>query len=142
MPTTPTGADRIVARHWYLPLVGGLLPLLLVGLVTSGLANRLAFAYWALAAAFAYTFLLRHALAREWPAARRRGALFLTQGVAWGIFALLVARHREIFDLGFRAFLPDLYAPWATRPETAGAVAAILLLTAAASVLASRRRRA
>jgi hypothetical protein len=52
----------------------------------------------------------------------------------------LEAEHQEILDLGFRAVLPAVYHTAATRPATAGIVAAALALAGAAALLASRRR--
>jgi hypothetical protein len=133
-------------RAWHLPLLAGLLPVLLGGFAASALANRTAFAGWALGAGAAYTVLLRVSLDRGWERRARAAAALGLLALAWGGFALLVERHREIFDLGFRAALWPLYAESWTRPATWGALAALLALAAVwqagASRAAARRRRA
>jgi hypothetical protein len=127
-------------RSWYAGLLGGLLPILLLGFLYSALADRLVFAGWALALAAVWILLLRHAFAAGWSPARRTGAMALLGALGLGGFAALEAEHHEILDLGFRAVLPTVYHPAATRPETAGAVAAALALLGAAALLLSRRR--
>jgi hypothetical protein len=127
-------------RGWYAGLLGGLLPILLLGFLYSALADRLVFAGWALALAALWILLLRHAFAAGWSPARRTGAMALLGALGLGGFAALEAEHHEILDLGFRAVLPTIYHPAATRPETAGAAAAALALLGAAALLLSRRR--
>jgi hypothetical protein len=127
-------------RSWYTGLLGGLLPILLLGFLYSALADRLVFAGWALALAAVWILLLRHAFAAGWSPARRTGAMALLGALGLGGFAALEAEHHEILDLGFRAVLPTVYHPAVTRPETAGAVAAALALLGAAALLLSRRR--
>jgi hypothetical protein len=127
-------------RSWYAELLGGLLPILLLGFFYSALADRLIFVGWALALATAWVLLLRHGFTAGWSAARRRGTMALLAALGLGGFAALEAEHQEILDLGFRAVLPAVYHPAATRPVTAGIVAAALALAGAAALLASRRR--
>jgi hypothetical protein len=67
-------------------------------------------------------------------------ALALWLALALAGFAALEGEHREILDLGFRAVLPGLYRPAATRPATALGLAALLLAVAALSALAGRDR--
>ena len=129
-------APRDLVLRWYLPLLAGLVPVLLLGFVYSALADRLAFVYWALAVAVLWVTVLRQSLAAGWPAPRRAGALALLLAAAFAGFAALEARHGEILDLGFRAALPGLYHPAATRPATAGVLAAALAILGAASLLA------
>lgn len=137
-----SGADlrEPSARSWYAGLLGGLLPILLLGFLYSALADRLVFAGWALALAAAWVLLLRHAFQAGWSRAGRAGAMALLAALGLAGFAALEAEHHEILDLGFRAVLPALYHPLATRPSSAGFVAAGLALTGAAALLASRRR--
>jgi hypothetical protein len=126
-------------RSWYAGLLGGLLPILLLGFLYSALADRLVFAGWALALAAVWILLLRHAFAAGWSPARRIGAMAFLGALGLGGFAALEAEHHEILDLGFRAVLPTVYHPAATRPETAGAAAAALALLGAALLLSRRR---
>jgi hypothetical protein len=128
-------------RSWYIGLLAGLLPVLLLGFLYSALADRLAFVGWALALAAAWVLLLRHAFTAGWSPARRTGAMALLAALGSGGFAALEAEHQEILDLGFRAVLPAVYHPAATRPETAGAVAAALALLGSAALLISWRSR-
>lgn len=127
-------------RGWYAGLLGGLLPILLLGFLYSALADRLAFAGWALALASAWVLLLRHSFQAGWSRARRAGAMALLAALGLSGFAALEAEHHEILDLGFRAVLPALYHPVATRPASAGFAAAVFALIGAAALVASRRR--
>jgi hypothetical protein len=132
-----------LARRWYAPLAAGLLPLLVVGFAWSALADRLAFAGWALAAAAGYAILLRHGVEAGWTSGRRVAPLALWLALAAGAFAALEREHQEILDLGFRAVLPDLYRPGLTRPRTAlvlAIVLAVIALIAGGSSLAAGRR--
>jgi hypothetical protein len=117
-----------------------LLPVLLLGFFYSALADRLAFVGWALVLATAWVLLLRHAFTAGWSPARRAGVMALLGALGLGGFAALEAEHHEILDLGFRAVLPAVYHPAATRPATAGALAGVLALLGAVSLLVSRRR--
>lgn len=137
-----TAHRQALLLSWYAPLAGGLLPVLLLGFAWSALADRLAFAAWALAAAAGYAVLLRHGVEAGWAPGRRAAALALWLALALAGFAALEAEHREILDLGFRAVLPGLYRPAATRPATALGLAAVLLVAAALAALASRGRAA
>lgn len=125
---------------WYLPLLAGVLPVLLLGFGYSALADRIAFVFWALALAACWVALLRHGLEAGWSAGRRRGVLLLALAAGFGAFAWLEQRHHEILDLGFRAVLPGLYAPAATRPATALAVAGACGVAGAAALMAGLRQ--
>jgi len=129
----------VTLRHWYAGLLGGLLPILLLGFLYSALADRLLFVYWALGLATLWVVLLRHGFAAPWPGARLAGALALLSAVGLAGFAAIEARHHEILDLGFRAVLPGLYHPVATRPTTAAAVAVLLALAGTVALLLPRR---
>jgi hypothetical protein len=126
---------------WYAPLAGGLVPLLLLGFAWSALADRLAFAAWALAAAAGYAALLRHGIEAGRARGRRLASLALWLALALAGFAALEAEHREILDLGFRAVLPGLYRPAVTRPATALGLAALLALFAIAAAGSAGRDR-
>jgi hypothetical protein len=128
-------------RSWYAGLLAGLLPILLLGFLYSALADRLAFAGWALALGTAWVLLLRHAFGAGWSPARRTGAMALLAALGLSGFAALEAKHHEILDLGFRAVLPAAYHPAATRPRTAGALAAVLALSGGAALLLTWKRR-
>ncbi len=134
------GFRRELVRRWFAPLAGGLVPVLLLGFAWSALADRLAFAGWALAAAAGYAVLLRHGVEAGWSRWRQVAALSSWLALGLAAFAALERRHHEILDLGFRAVLPDLYRPAATRPATALALAVLLAVVAAGSVLVARRR--
>lgn len=125
-------------KSWHPLLLGGLAPLLLLGFLYGFLADRTAFALWALVAGTAWVAALRQGIAAGWSPARRAGSLALLAGAGLGAFAFLVDRHGEILDLGFRAVLPGLYHPLATHPATAGALAAALVAAGAALLIASR----
>jgi hypothetical protein len=115
-----------MACGWYPGLLAGTLPVLLLGFLYSALADRLAFAAWALGVAALYTVTLWQGLDAGWRAARLTAALSLLLAAAAAAFARLEDVHQEILDLGFRAVLPALYLPAVTRPLTAAVVAALL----------------
>jgi hypothetical protein len=121
-------AHRSLLRAWYGGLLAGILPVLLAGFLYSALANRLAFAGWALVFAALYTVVLRQGLSAGWPPLALAGALALLLAAGAAAFAALESAHHEILDLGFRAVLPALYHPLLTRPATASALAAVLAL--------------
>jgi hypothetical protein len=127
----------LLAR-WYAPLAAGLLPVLLLGFAWSALADRIAFAGWALAAAAGYAVLLRHGVEAGWARGRRSASLCLWLALAIAGFAALESEHGEILDLGFRAVLPDLYHPVFIRPSTALGAAAVLAAVAAWAIIAGR----
>lgn len=133
---------RALIAYWYAPLLAGLLPVLILGFVASGLANRLAFAGWALVMAVAYTSLLRITLDLGWAGRLVAGAALLTQGIGFVAFAALVERHQEILDLGFRAVLPTLHHPLLTRPSTYLGLAGALAVLGVARLSVGRRRTA
>lgn len=126
-------------RSWYFGLLGGLLPILLLGFLYSAIADRLLFVYWALLLATLWVVLLRHGFAAGWPGTRLAGAMALLGALGLAGFAAIEARHHEILDLGFRAVLPGLYHPVATRPATAAVVAAALALAGTVALLLRRK---
>jgi len=129
----------VSVRHWYAGLLGGLLPILLLGFLYSAIADRLLFVYWALGLATLWVVLLRHGFAAGWPGARLAGVMALLGALGLAGFAAIEARHHEILDLGFRAVLPGLYHPVATRPATAAAVAAALAVAGTVALLLPRK---
>jgi hypothetical protein len=141
------GAGHI-RRHplllaWYVPLLAGLLPVLLLGFGYSALANRLEFVGWALLLAALYAIGLRQGVAAGWPALRLGGGLALLAAAGAEAFAALERTHHEELDLGFRALLPEYYVPAATSPRAAGAAALALAATGVAALAAgllARRR--
>ncbi|MFY9823243.1 MAG: hypothetical protein WAM82_17805 [Thermoanaerobaculia bacterium] len=119
-------AEAVSARIWYGGLVGGLLPVLVLGFLYSALADRTVFALWALVAGALWVALLRQGMAAGWPGDRLTGALLLLLAACLAVFASLESAHQKILDLGFRAVFPAVYHPLATRPLTAGILAAVL----------------
>ncbi len=85
--------------------------------------------------------LLRQGLAAGWPGDRLTGALLLLLGVCFTGFAVLESAHEKILDLGFRAVFPAVYHPLATRPVTAGVLAALLGVAGAGALVPSLMRR-
>ena len=131
-------------RGWYVSLLAGTLPPFLLGMAASALADRLAFAGWALVAGFGAALLLRAAWNRGWSAAGRAALVLGWAAVALLAFATLVERHREILDLGYRALLWPIYSSLLTQPSTWRVIAAVLAVAAIAAlvrVAAVRRRR-
>ena len=129
-------------RGWYLAVVAGSLPLLVLGMVASALADRLAFAGWAIVAGVGHALLLRAAWSRGWGASARLALALGWAALALFVFAALVARHGEILDLGYRALLWPVYTPVLTRPGTsvaAGVTLAVGSAAAAGRALLARR---
>jgi hypothetical protein len=145
---SPAWMARLVSHPllpWYAALLGGILPVLLLGFLYSALADRLEFAGWALLLAAFYTAALRQGMQAGWPAPRLAGALALLLAAGAAAFAWIERTHHEILDLGYRAVLPEeVYFPAATSPAAAAATAAALA-AAGMAILAggwlSRRRR-
>ena len=142
---TPGSPPPHPPRRWYGALLGGILPVLLLGFLYSALADRLDFAGWALLVAALYAAALRQGMQGGWPAPRLAGALALLLAAGTGAFAWIELTHHEILDLGYRAVLPaEIYFPAATSPGAAAAAAA-MLATAGLAILTggwlSRRRR-
>lgn len=138
-----TRRDLVLA--WHLPLLAGLLPVLLGGFAASALANRTAFAGWAVGCGVVYTVALRVGLGRGWDRRLRAAVLLAVLAGSFAAFAGLVDRHQEILDLGYRAVLWSVYAVAATDPPTYGVLAALLALAAVWQLTAwravERRRR-
>jgi hypothetical protein len=128
-------APRPLLLAWYGGLLAGLLPVLLLGFLYSALADRIAFAGWALAVAALWVVVLRHGLGAGWRSERLVGTLLLLVALGFAAFARLETKHGEILDLGFRAVLPGLYHPSATQPRTAWILAAVLGGLGAAALL-------
>ena len=133
-------APRPLLLAWYGGLLAGLLPVLLLGFLYSALADRIAFAGWALAVAALWVLVLRHGLGAGWGRTRLAGTLLLLIALGMAAFAGLETKHGEILDLGFRAVLPGLYHPSATRPGTAWVLAAVLGAPGAVSLALWRVR--
>jgi hypothetical protein len=136
----PTLWSRLASHPllpWYAGLLGGILPVLLLGFLYSALANRLEFAGWGLLLAAFYTAALRQGMQASWPALRLIGALALLLAAGAGAFAWIEDAHHEILDLGYRAVLPPaIYFSAATSPLAAVAAAAVLAAGGVAALAA------
>jgi hypothetical protein len=131
--------DRSLALAWYGGVLGGLLPVLLLGFLYSALADRTVFVLWALVVGACWVVLLRQGLSAGWARIRLLGALALLLAAGLAIFAALESWHHEILDLGFRAVFPGIYHPSATAPRTVGVVAAALGIVGAACLAVGGR---
>jgi hypothetical protein len=116
---------------WYGGVLGGLLPILLLGFLYSALADRTVFALWALVMGTVWVVVLRHGLGSDWGRFRLLGALALALAAGLAVFSALESKHHEILDLGFRAVFPGLYHPLATQPRTLAVLAAALAVAGA-----------
>ena len=132
-------AGRPLALAWYGGVLGGLLPILLLGFIYSAVADRTVFALWGLVTGIFWVALLRQGLAAGWGRLRLLAALALLAAAGLGIFAFLESQHHEILDLGFRAVFPAFYDPLATAPRTAAILAGALALLGAVLLPFSRR---
>jgi hypothetical protein len=113
-------------KGWYAGLLGGLLPILLLGFGTSALADRTAFVLWALGLAVAWTLLLRQGMEAGLRRPLLAGWLLLLLAAGLAGFAWLESKHHESLDLGFRAVLPEIYRPAFTSPRSAAVAAGLL----------------
>jgi hypothetical protein len=127
------GARTMLA--WYLGLLAGILPVLLLGFFFSALANRLEFAGWALVVAAFYTVALRQGMQAGWPASRLAGILVLLLGAGVAVLARIMRTHHEILDLGSRAVLPERMSISLVFDPRAAAAAAIILAVAGLGLL-------
>ena len=116
---------RSLNLAWYGGVLGGLLPVLLLGFLYSALADRTVFVLWALVTGTCWVVVLRQGLSAGWQRFRLLGSLALLLAAGLAVFAVLESRHQEILDLGFRAVFPAIYHPLATRPGTMGVLAAV-----------------
>ena len=133
-------SDRSLVLAWYGGLLGGLLPVLLLGFLYSALADRTVFVLWALVVGTLWVVTLRQGLGAGWGRLRLLGALALLLAAGLAVFAWLESRHHEILDLGFRAVFPAVYHPRATAPRTIGALAGALALAGAILLPVSLRK--
>ena len=113
-------------KGWYAGLLGGLLPILLLGFGTSALADRTAFVLWALGLAVAWVLVLRQGMEAGLRRPLLAGWLLLLLAAGLVGFAWLESIHRESLDLGFRAVLPGIYRPVFTSPRSAAVAAGVL----------------
>jgi len=116
--------DRSPLLAWYGGVLGGLLPVLLLGFLYSALADRTVFVLWALVTGTCWVVVLRHGMSAGWGRFRLLGSLALLLAAGLAAFAALEKKHHEILDLGFRAVFPGVYHPLATAPRTAWILAA------------------
>lgn len=113
----------------------GALPVLLLGFATSALANKVVFAFWAVAAATAWALVLRWGLNARWGGWIVAGRLLLLLSAAAGVWARLVTTHGEELDLAFAALAPALYHPLLARPQSGYAAAIALAVAGALAIL-------
>jgi hypothetical protein len=130
--------ERRFLLGWYAAVLAGVLPVLVVGFMTSALANRLVFLGWAVGVAALYVLLLRWGMGAGWRGVLLAGRLLLLVAGGAALYARLVTRHFEEFDLAFRAFLPSLYHEAATRPRSSLGLAAVLAAAGAACLVVGR----
>ncbi len=131
--------SRSLLLGWYLPLLGGLVPILVVGFLASGVADRLAFAGWALGLAVLWTVLLRQGIEAAWGRTRRLGALAVLLAVGVAAWAALLGSYGEDLDLGLRAVFPAIHHPALSRPGPALALAAAAGAFGAAGLVRGRK---
>ena len=133
---------RSLVLAWYGGLLGGLLPVLLLGFIYSAVADRTAFALWALVVGTVWVAALHRGLSAGLRRPRLLAVLAAVLAAGLAAFAWLESRHHEILDLGFRAVFPGIYTPAATSPRTVYLLAAACLLAGAAALIVSLASRA
>jgi len=133
-------SGRPLDLAWYGGVLGGLLPVLLLGFLYSAIADRTVFALWALVAGTCWVIVLRQGLGAGWGRFRLAGTLALLLAAGLAVFAALESKHHEILDLGFRALFPAVYHPLATQPRTMAVLAGALALTGAVLLPLEKKR--
>lgn len=113
-------------RRFRLVMFLGLAPILLVGFLASGVANRTIFAGWALLAAAVYFGVVTVGFRRDWGGWLLAGRLLLVLSAAAALLARIMAREYVELDLGLRAFASGVYRPALSDPRS-GVYAAIFL---------------
>lgn len=130
---------------WRATLFALLAPVLLLGLGSSALANRLVFAGWGLAGAAVLVPVVRRSfelwIGRPGGRARVAAAAAFVLAPALAAFGYLVARHHEILDLGWRAVAPGVYTEAVSEAGTYYGLAVLLLVGALVLRIAARRTR-
>lgn len=109
--------------------------------MSSALANQLVFVVWGVVVAAGHAALWAHGQRTGVAAAVSLARLLFWQAFGWSLFAVLLARHLEVLDLAFRAFLPAIYTALVVRPALYLVAAGALLVAALAVFLRHRRRR-
>ena len=130
--------SRSGARAWHLGIWLGLAPLLAFGFGASALADRPAFAGWALALGALYVWTLRRAL--SWSPGKRQAILALFAALALATFSVVLRRHAEALDLGIRAFAAPLARFPLAEPRTYDALAVFLGAAGAVALIAAERK--
>jgi hypothetical protein len=142
----PSTEGVLSKGEWYGSILAGVVPIGLAGFGASGLTNRPVFALWTVVASVLFTSLLYRSVDRRWAPHLRNAALLGQQAVVWTMFGVLMVRHREAWDLGFRAYAQGPHQPLVLSSTgifvfAAGlALAALLILFGAPSRITSRWR--
>lgn len=120
------------ALRWHLPFLAGALPLLLGGFYASAVANRIAFAAWAVAAALAWFAVMRVGIARGWSGRQRLAIGLLTLAVALLALRGVVLVAGGELESGMVAVAPDRLRRLLVGGGSRLSVAVPLLVVAAA----------
>lgn len=129
----PTAGGRLV---WYFTLLLGALPVLLLGFLASGFADRPIFALWALSLALVYALVLRRGIAAGWGGWVTAGRCLLLLAFGAATWGRLVALYGEELALGLRAVLPEPRFAAVAHPQSAlGAVTSLSVAGALAILI-------
>ena len=120
-----------VRLAWYPALLAGILPVMVLGFLASGFADRPVFAGWSLVFTLAYALLLRRGFEAGWGAWMTAGRALLLYALGAAVWVRLVMRYGEELDLGLRGVLPQLDLAAIARPRS-GLVAVTGLAVAGA----------
>ena len=130
---SPPSGGRLV---WYITLLIGVLPVLLLGFLASGFADRPVFVLWALTLAAVYALLLRRGFAAGWGGWVTAGRCLLLLAFGAAAWGRLVARYGEELALGLRAVLAEPRFEALAHPQSAlGAVTALAVAGALAILI-------
>lgn len=124
-------------RRFRLVLFFGLAPILLLGFLTSGIANRTIFAGWALLVGAVYFGLVTLGFRRGWGGWLLGGRILLVLAAGVALFARLMAREWGELDLGLRAFASAIYRPALSDPKSAVYAAIVLAVCGVLLILIS-----
>jgi hypothetical protein len=120
-------AGRLV---WYSTLLAGVVPVLLLGFLASGFADRPMFALWGIVLALVYALLLRRGLGAGWGGWVTGGRCLLLLAFGAALWSRLVVRYGEELDLGLRAVVPGMRLEAVARPQSAFAAVTTLAVAA------------
>ena len=120
---------------WYVTLLLVVLPVLLLGFLASGFADRPVFAVWGIGVALLYALLLRRGFSARWGGWVTAGRCLLLLAFGAATWARLVLLYGEELDLGLRGVVPSMDLAAVARPQSAFLAVTAFAVAGALSIL-------